>query len=49
VRASKTGETSSKPLLFFQNFKESVTEYSFKIIIFFILAKFSQNKKRWPR
>jgi hypothetical protein len=42
-RASKSGETSSKPLTFsgdfFQNFKKSATEYSIKNFIFRILAK----------
>jgi hypothetical protein len=55
-RASKSGKTSSKPLLlwpflFFQNFKESATEYSFIIIIIFrILAKFRPKRtKRWSQ
>jgi len=48
-RASKSGKTNSKALLFFGNFfqifKESVIKYSFEIFIFRILAKFDPQKK----
>jgi hypothetical protein len=51
-RASKSGKTSSKPLLLwpflvFQNFKESATEYSFNFIfIFSHFGEISPKKKK---
>jgi hypothetical protein len=33
----------------FQNFKESVTGYSFKNLFFAFWRNFAGKKKRWPR